>query len=105
MIYFVFCSSRRRHTSCALVTGVQTWLFRSFEAALQRANPDFQREKGYGKAAPGNANLAICTPWVAERFGCLAATLEMPFKDNANAPDAVAGWSPDRKSTRLNSSH
>src|SRR3546814_5078806 len=24
-----FFSSRRRHTRCALVTGVQTWLFRS----------------------------------------------------------------------------
>jgi len=23
-------------------------------------------------------------------------TLEMPFKDNANAPDATVGWSPDR---------
>jgi hypothetical protein len=23
-------------------------------------------------------------------------TLEMPFKDNANAPDAIEGWSPDR---------
>jgi len=23
-------------------------------------------------------------------------TLEMPFKDNANAPDAQVGWSPDR---------
>src|SRR3546814_3324589 len=22
---YLFCSSRRRHTSCALVTGVQTW--------------------------------------------------------------------------------
>src|SRR3546814_12034053 len=26
---FFFFSSRRRHTRCALVTGVQTWLFRS----------------------------------------------------------------------------
>lgn len=77
-------------------TDRQIRLREAFEAALQRANPDFQRERGYGKAAPGNANLAICTPWVAERFGCLAATLEMPFKDNANAPDAVAGWSPAR---------
>src|SRR3546814_5881113 len=24
-VFFFFCSSRRRHTSCALVTGVQTW--------------------------------------------------------------------------------
>src|SRR3546814_9316165 len=28
-----FFSSRRRHTRCALVTGVQTWLFRSIHYA------------------------------------------------------------------------
>src|SRR3546814_20875488 len=28
---FFFVSSRRRHTRCALVTGVQTWLFRSLD--------------------------------------------------------------------------
>src|SRR3546814_3335103 len=29
VVLFFFFSSRRRHTRCALVTGVQTWLFRS----------------------------------------------------------------------------
>jgi murein tripeptide amidase MpaA len=29
---------------------------------------------------------------VGHRFGCLALTLEMPFKDNAGRPDAVTGW-------------
>src|SRR3546814_17538623 len=77
-------------------TDRQIRLREAFEAALQRANPDFQREKGSGKAPPGNANLAICTPWVADRFGCLAATPELPFNDNAHAPDAVAGCSPAR---------
>ena len=28
-----------------------------------------------------------------QRFDCLAFTLEMPFKDNANLPDARQGWS------------
>jgi len=32
----------------------------------------------------------------AHAYDCLAMTLEMPFKDNANAPDAQFGWSPDR---------
>src|SRR3546814_18682108 len=45
----------------------------AFEAALQRANPDFQREKGYGNAAPGHANLTTCTPRAPARFGCLPA--------------------------------
>ena len=30
------------------------------------------------------------------RGSSAAYTLEMPFKDNANAPDPVFGWSPDR---------
>src|SRR3546814_2173445 len=34
-----FFSSRRRHTRCALVTGVQTWLFRS-EPGLAGASGD-----------------------------------------------------------------
>src|SRR3546814_2233237 len=35
---YVYFSSRRRHTRCALVTGVQTWLFRSaVEAGAQGA--------------------------------------------------------------------
>jgi hypothetical protein len=33
---------------------------------------------------------------VGEQFDCLSYTLEMPFKDNANAPDEVSGWSPER---------
>jgi len=38
----------------------------------------------------------MCTNWVAQRFDALSLTLEQPFKDNANAPDAEAGWSPER---------
>ena len=38
----------------------------------------------------------MCSNQVAQRFDCLATTLEMPFKDNANAPDVVEGWSPER---------
>jgi len=38
----------------------------------------------------------MCGNYVAETFGCLAMTLEMPFKDNRAAPDARTGWSPAR---------
>ena len=44
----------------------------------------------------GKANLGICANHVAETFGCLAMTLEQPFKDAANAPDPRYGWSPVR---------
>ena len=33
---------------------------------------------------------------VAERFGAVAMTLEMPFKDNDDLPCAAQGWSPER---------
>jgi len=40
--------------------------------------------------------LAICSSNLAEEFKALTMTLEMPFKDNADAPDARNGWSPER---------
>ena len=67
-----------------------------FSAAYERANPDLQREHGYPVSAPGEANMTMCTNAVSARFRCPAYTLEMPFKDNANAPDSLFGWSPDR---------
>ena len=67
-----------------------------FRAALVAANADFQTAHGYPPTPPGKANLRICANYVAETFGCLAMTLEMPFKDAANAPDPRYGWSPVR---------
>lgn len=67
-----------------------------FEAELCAANPDFQREHGYPPSDPGTANMTMATNWIADAFGALAMTLEMPFKDNADAPDPEFGWSPLR---------
>ena len=67
-----------------------------FEAALRLANPDFQSVHGYPKAPPGKANMAMASAHIAATHKCLAMTLEMPFKDNADAPDADFGWSPNR---------
>jgi murein tripeptide amidase MpaA len=75
----------------------------TFLAAYERANPHFQRVYGYGVDGPGEANLTMCTNHVAQRFDCLAMTLEMPFKDDANHPDPGAGWSPE-KAKRLGAS-
>lgn len=68
----------------------------AFLTAYETASPDFQTEIGYAKSAPGTANLSMCTNYTAHAYDCLAMTLEMPFKDNANLPDAEFGWSPDR---------
>ncbi len=60
------------------------------------ASPEMQNEFGYPKDEPGQADLSIASSWVGQEFGCLAVTLEMPFKDNANLPDEERGWSPER---------
>lgn len=67
-----------------------------FSDVLKLASADFQSEIGYDIDAPGTANMTVATNWVAERFDCLANTLEMPFKDNDNMPDVTKGWSPER---------
>jgi murein tripeptide amidase MpaA len=63
---------------------------------VKSSNSAFQTQYGYPTNAPGKANLTICSNALAERFDCLAMTLEMPFKDDANHPDADFGWSPMR---------
>ncbi len=67
-----------------------------FEQTLCAANADFQDEYGYPRDEPGGGDLSTAANWVGERFDCLAYTLEMPFKDNANDPDPWVGWSPGR---------
>jgi murein tripeptide amidase MpaA len=78
------------------LTPKQKALQLAFMESLSRASPDFQTDHGYPDNAPGKANLTMCGNYVAETFGCLSMTLEMPFKDNDAAPDVRAGWSPAR---------
>lgn len=67
-----------------------------YVALLLAATTDFQTEMGYPTASPGKGNLTMSTNQVAHRFGCIAMTLEMPFKDHDPAPDPATGWSPER---------
>jgi murein tripeptide amidase MpaA len=67
-----------------------------FDQALLAASPEFQTEHGYPVSPPGKGNLTMCANYVAEAFGCLSLTLEMPFKDNADRPEPEFGWSPER---------
>jgi murein tripeptide amidase MpaA len=71
-------------------------LFNRFSDELVRLSPDFQTAKGYEIPGPGQANLSMSTAQLAERFGAVSMTLEMPFKDNDDLPDPDEGWSPDR---------
>jgi murein tripeptide amidase MpaA len=72
----------------------------AFSAAMHDASPDFQSEHGYSASKYKDDVLKLASKYVGHTFGCLSLTLEMPFKDNANAPDARAGWSGAR-SARL----
>ena len=66
--------------------GIPSWterlanLHRQFGETLMSANPDFQMEHGYPVDKPGEADLSICTNYIAENFDCCSITLEMPFK-------------------------
>jgi len=77
----------------------QKKLLAKFKDALLQTNPDFQTEHGYPANNPGNANLKIGANWIAERFGCISMTLEMPFKDIADGTQQRQGWSPARSRT------
>jgi len=82
--------------------GIPSWTdehgswFTKFSDALVSISPDFQVEKGYEIAKPGKANLSMSTAQLAERYGAVSMTLEMPFKDNDDLPDEREGWSPGR---------
>ena len=78
------------------ITDRQTCLFNKFSDALERISPDFQSRLGYEIPEPGQANMSMSTTQLAERFGCVSMTLEMPFKDNGDLPDPVHGWSAER---------
>lgn len=71
-----------------------------FKRTYAAVNPDFQTEYGYPKPAPGKGNLTTCTGHLCNALGAVSMTLEMPFKDAANRPDPVHGWS-DRRSKTL----
>lgn len=78
------------------LTDAQLAGYQRYRAILDRRTPDFQVRRGYPETRPGQGNLAMSTNQVAERFGAVAMTLEMPFKDNADLPDPLFGWSPER---------
>ncbi|MFY9349057.1 MAG: M14-type cytosolic carboxypeptidase [Sphingobium sp.] len=78
------------------LTEKQARLYARYRDTLAARTPDFQTRLGYPTTPAGKANLSMSTNQLAERFGAVAMTLEMPFKDNDDLPDADYGWSPAR---------
>lgn len=82
--------------------GIPSWKdeqgegFYRYQRILDRRTPDFQTRLGYPKAPAGRANLTMSTNQLAERFGAVSMTLEMPYKDLADFPEPEQGWSPER---------
>jgi murein tripeptide amidase MpaA len=74
----------------------QRQIFARFQKQLCLHSAEFQMKAGYPAARPGTANLSMSTNQLAQRFGAVSATLEMPFKDADDAPLPETGWSPER---------
>src|SRR3546814_6046385 len=99
---FFFFSSRRRHTRCALVTGVQTCALPIFGATL------FPHNVGLGAMHDPALMRKIAEATAAEirvtgQEWTFAPTITVP--QDGRWGRAYEGYSRDRKSTRLNSSH
>jgi len=90
------------HVFMAGFEGTPSWteargaLYKRYLDRLLARTKDFQTTFGYDIPAAGQANLAISTNAVAERFNAIAMTLEMPFKDHDDAPEPLRAWSPER---------
>ncbi|MFT5643262.1 MAG: murein tripeptide amidase MpaA [Janthinobacterium sp.] len=73
-------------------TASQATQQQAFIAHYKQASPDFQDQFGYGSGKYRPDMLKLASKYVGHTFGCLALTLEMPFKDNADLPDPEVGW-------------
>ncbi|MBK8251533.1 MAG: hypothetical protein IPK82_02550 [Polyangiaceae bacterium] len=70
-----------------------------FAGLLAERNAAFSEDAGYGKDAPGKADLSCAANWVGERFDCLALTLEIPFKEALGDPSPTGGWTPEQSTS------
>ena len=80
---------------CSMLPGFTEWQAereRRFLAAFAAASPDFQTTHGYAPDRFTDEILTLASKQIGHAFGCLSLTLEMPFKDNADLPDARVGW-------------
>jgi murein tripeptide amidase MpaA len=64
----------------------------AFIEEFLRASPDFQSSVGYEPDKYQADMLKLASKYVGHAFKCVSLTLEMPFKDNADLPDAQVGW-------------
>jgi murein tripeptide amidase MpaA len=68
----------------------------TFLESFKAASPDFQTRHGYGSGKYRAEMLTLASKYIGHTFKCVSLTLEMPFKDNAQLPDAGVGWNGER---------
>src|SRR3546814_9007524 len=109
-----FFSSRRRHTRCALVTGVQTCALPISLCATRQVSSARQRPSSTACCRrEGNEQLAAlagCRPLLSNCHGqplrhSPLDPVSGPYRLKAEGDDEERVAARDRKSTRLNSSH
>jgi murein tripeptide amidase MpaA len=67
-----------------------------FRSHLKKTTKDFQTKHGYTRDEPGQAHMTLACNSVGQKYDCLSLTLEMPFKDHDDHPNAETGWSGKR---------
>lgn len=72
----------------------------AFIEQFKLASPDFQTAVGYGAGKYQADMLKLASKYIGHAFKCVSLTLELPFKDNVNLPNAQVGWNGAR-SARL----
>src|SRR3546814_10103108 len=98
-VFLFFFSIRRRHTRCALVTGVQTCALPILAGIGKRRHAVPDRYGGH--VLPDGIDNAPAL--MAERARLQREAL--PFRSRPGGEVGGADAASDRKSTRLNSSH
>lgn len=64
----------------------------TFVEHFKDASPDFQTVHGYEASKYSADMLTLASKYIGHTFKCISLTLEMPFKDNSDLPDANVGW-------------
>src|SRR3546814_10168655 len=119
LLCLFFFSSRRRHTRCALVTGVQTCALPISEKLICSLGADFYdaveparfpahilRFRNDRAAAETGLAALDDEAWISHfgKFRPLPGSLQEPLALRYHGHQ-FRSYNPDRKSTRLNSSH